>query len=101
MLTVNNVVKDNDSTITKYDCNFIAECDGSGIWANTNGRKVQVTAITVHEYESVMHVNVTHDSTWDIYSDYGFANAISKALGYKVRFTEQGMQDDNYASLEA
>ena len=42
-----------------------------------------------------------HDSTWDIYTDYGFAAAISKALGYEVRFTEQGMQDDYCASMEA
>ena len=100
MLTVNNVVKDDDSTTTTYDCNFIAECDGSSIWADTNGRKVQVTAISVCEFTDYKSVYVTHDSTWDIYTDYGFAAAISKALGYEVGFTEQGMQDDYCASME-
>ena len=104
MLTVNNVVKDNDSTITTYDCNFIAECDGSSIWSDTTNKKVRVTGICIVERKFEEHtykdVNVTHDSTWVIYTDKGFERAISKALGYKVRFTEQGMQDDNYASME-
>ena len=101
MLTVNNVVKDDDSTTTTYNCNFIAECDGSSIWADTNGRKVQVTAISVCEFTDYKSVEVTHDSTWVIYTDKGFERAISKALGFTVHFTEQGMQDDNYASMEA
>ena len=46
-------------------------------------------------------VNVTHNTTWDIYTDSAFENAISKLVGFAVQFTEQGMQDDNYASLEA
>jgi hypothetical protein len=44
---------------------------------------------------------VMHDSTWDIYSDSAFEAAISAALGYDVGFTEQGMQEDERASMEA
>ena len=46
-------------------------------------------------------IDVAHDTTWDIYTDSGFESAISKVLGYDVTFTEQGMQQDNYASMEA
>jgi hypothetical protein len=46
-------------------------------------------------------VNVTHDSTWDIYTDSAFEAAISEALGFTVGFTEQGMQEDEFASMEA
>jgi beta-lactamase class D len=49
---------------------------------------------------SVM-VNVEHNSTWDIYTDTGFESAISAALGFAVTFTEQGMQEDELASMEA
>jgi hypothetical protein len=45
-------------------------------------------------------VDVEHDTTWDIYTDSGFEAAISAALGFDVGFTEQGMQDDGYASME-
>jgi len=44
---------------------------------------------------------VTHDADWEIYTDTGFEAAISTALGFDVSFTEQGMQDDNFASMEA
>ena len=48
-------------------------------------------------------VNVTHDGgkgSWNMYTDSGFEDAISKALGFSVSFTEQGMQEDNFASME-
>jgi hypothetical protein len=37
---------------------------------------------------------------WRIYTDDGFEESISVALGFDVTFTEQGMQDDGVASLE-
>jgi len=43
---------------------------------------------------------VEHDATWNIYTDSGFENAISKTLNMDVSFTEQGMQDDELASME-
>ena len=36
----------------------------------------------------------------NIYTDNGFEKAISNLLGFEVQFTEQGMQDDGYASME-
>jgi hypothetical protein len=35
-----------------------------------------------------------------MYTDSGFESAISELLGFEVRFTEQGMQDNGYASME-
>ena len=34
------------------------------------------------------------------YTDSGFAEVVSKLLGCDVSYTEQGMQQDNYASME-
>ena len=99
------VTQEEDCTITNYDCDFIAQCDGSSIWSDTTNKQVHVTGICVVEqvYDGDVYksINVTHDSTWQIYTDEGFAAAISEVLGYAVSFTEQGMQDDNYASMEA
>jgi hypothetical protein len=95
---------DDDITMQNYACNFTVTTVGDGLWGCEQGRKVNVTTICVitegdvdNDYKTV---NVTHDSTWDIYSDTAFSNAISAALGYAVGFTEQGMQEDNYASME-
>lgn len=100
MLTVKRFDYNDDGNFVEYTCNFIAECDGSSIWGDTQGRRVTVTEIAVNDFGEYKSVGVTHDSTWDIYTDKGFAAAISRALGYKVGFTEQGMQEDCYASME-
>lgn len=100
MLTVKNTTKDDDCTNVEYTCNFVAECDGSSFWGDTAGRRVNVTGISVSDFGDFKSIYVTHDSTWDIYTDKGFARAISNALGYRVGFTEQGMQEDNLASME-
>lgn len=101
MLTVANVTHDDDVTTTEYTCDFVAACDGTSIWADTAGKQVRVTAIVVHEEaDGYKHVTVTHDSDWTIYTDKGFEQAISAALGYNVEFTEQGMQEDELASME-
>jgi hypothetical protein len=102
-LTVKETTRDEDEDLTStyYECDFVAQCNGTSIWANTAGRSLRVTAIAVHEYEGgYKMVNVTHDGTWDIYTDEGFEAAITAALGYAVSFTEQGMQEDGFASME-
>jgi hypothetical protein len=105
MLTLVHTEVEDCVTIKRYACDFIVECAGDSIWADTAGRKVNVRGVTVIEeqYDKDEHwvqVNVEHDSTWDIYTDSGFEAAISEAVGFAVRFTEQGMQEDNYASME-
>ena len=90
---------------TNYAAQGVVECAGDSIWGDTNGRVVNVEGVRVRKttYDdgcvSTM-VDVEHDTTWDIYTDSGFAEAISEAVGFAVNFTEQGMQDDGFASME-
>ena len=105
MLTLVNKTTDTDGmTHTEYSCDFEAQCDGTSIWTDTLGLKVHVTGIDVFEGgdygEGYKQVDVGHTNIWEIYTDKGFARAISEALGYDVYFTEQGMQEDGFASME-
>jgi len=101
MITVASVTQEDDVTETVYDCDFVAACNGTSIWGDTAGKQVQVSGICVREEDGYKSVNVTHNADWTIYTDKGFAAAISRALGYDVDFTEQGMQEDCFASMEA
>ena len=95
--------------VTRYDVEGYAVCDYSGLWGYDGAAQVAVTAIEVREetYEdestSTM-VYVEHNAggtgDWRIYTDKGFEDSISTALGFDVTFTEQGMQDDGIASME-
>ena len=83
-------------------------CDGTSIWDDTNGKEVIVTQIAVHELklpefscEGYKEINVRHNANWEIYTDRGFEKAISDFLGFAVMFTEQGMQTNGIASMEA
>ena len=103
-LTLNEFVKEQDCTIANFNCDFVVTTAGDGLWGCEANRQVRVTGISivtnVYDNEAYIMVNVTHDSTWDIYTDTAFETAISEAVGLTVRFTEQGMQDDNFASME-
>ena len=76
---------------------------------------VTVTSIHIHENfdedgDSSIHIAVCYnvdgvdgaevEGSWRLYTDTGFTEAISTLLGTQVFFTEQGMQDDGYASME-
>lgn len=104
-LTLANYNVERDCTVANYNCNFTVTTAGDGYWDCEAGRVVTVTSISVvtcaYEDNINVTVNVTHDSTWDIYTDTAFSDAISAALGFAVGFTEQGMQEDNFASMEA
>jgi hypothetical protein len=95
--------------VTRYDAEGFAQCNGSSIWDYEGDLKVAVSAVEVHNatYEdgdtsTMIYVEHTAngDGDWRIYTDEGFEESISKALGYDVTFTEQGMQDWGVASLE-
>ena len=47
-----------------------------------------------------INVEVSHDGPYQIYTDSGFEEAISKIIGHEVMWSEQGMQDDGHAHLE-
>ena len=98
---------DVQDTITEHSVTGSVQLAGDSIWGYTGPSTVDVSAIQVvkttyaDDNTTSTLVNVTHNTTWDIYTDSAFENAISKVLGFAVSFTEQGMQDNNYASLEA
>ena len=88
---------------------------GDGYWDAEAGRTVTLTGYTVRRYTAediadgvdwaaegdIAHVTVEHDSTWDVYTDSAFVAAAQQYTGIAdLNFTEQGMQDDNYASME-
>jgi len=103
-LTLTRFERDTDSIITDFACDFTVTTAGDGLWGCEAGRRVHCTGITIinniYDGEVYTMVNVTHDSTWDIYTDTGFEEAISEAVGFAVTFTEQGMQEDELASME-
>ena len=96
--------------VTRYDAEGYAECNGSSIWDYDGDLRVAVTAVEVHEMtynddgdtSTMVYVEHTANGTgdWRIYTDDGFEESISVALGFDVTFTEQGMQEDGIASME-
>ena len=88
---------------------------GDGYWGAEAGREVTLTGFTVDyinadTYEDcnegddnavIGHVAVEHDSTWDVYTDTGFQEAAANYTNIMgLGFTEQGMQNDQLASME-
>ena len=81
------------------------ETAGDSYWRESGYEIVSIHSITIREYdmddEHYFDVYVRHDSEWTIYTDSGFERAISDAIGHEVRWSEQGMQEDGMAHLEA
>ena len=81
------------------------ETAGDSYWRESGSEIVSIHSITIREYEMddehYFDVYVRHDSEWTIYTDSGFERAISDAIGHEVRWSEQGMQEDGMAHLEA
>jgi hypothetical protein len=112
-LTLATTDTDTDSVSTTYDCNVEVQLAGDSIW-DCELEAVTVTSIHIHENfwddTSTVHITVCYDvdgvngeeveGSWRLYTDSGFTDAISVLLGTTVFFTEQGMQDDGYASME-
>ena len=104
-LTLVRFEKETDCIVQDFACAFTVTTAGDGLWGCEAGRKIKVTGISIvtntYDDELYVQVNVTHNSTWDIYTDSAFEAAISEAVGFAVTFTEQGMQEDEFASMEA
>ena len=112
-LTLAGTDTDTDSVSTTYNCNVEVQLAGDSIW-DCELEAVTVTSIHIHENfwddTSTVHIAVCYDvdgvdgseveGSWRLYTDSGFTEAIGKLLGTTVFFTEQGMQDDGYASME-
>ena len=101
------VTKEDDTTNTEYKCKVKVQLAGDSIW-DCKLKTVTITGINISETDwgdgdTSIHIAVTHtgkEGSWRIYTDSGFEGAVSDLLGTSVSFTEQGMQDDGYASME-
>jgi hypothetical protein len=111
-LTLASTDTDTDSISTTYDCNVEVQLAGDSAW-DCELEAVTVTSIHIHESfdedgDSSIHITVCYnvdgdaeyEGSWRLYTDTGFEEAISELLGTQVFFTEQGMQDDGFASME-
>ena len=110
-LTFVSTQVEGDTTNTNYDCNVEVQLAGDSIW-DCELEAVTVTSIHISETfwddTSTIHIAVCYnvngddeyEDSWRIYTDSGFEAAVSALLGTDVMFTEQGMQDDGYASME-
>ena len=113
-LTLAGTETNEDSISTTYNCNVEVQLAGDSIW-DCELEAVTVTSIHIHEQwwdelegDSSIHITVCYnvngdteyEGSWRLYTDTGFAETISTLLGTEVMFTEQGMQDNGYASME-
>ena len=112
-LTLAGTETNEDSVSTTYNCNVEVQLAGDSIW-DCELETVTVTSIHIHENfwdedgDSSIHITVCYnvngdteyEDSWRLYTDSGFSDAISALLGTAVDFTEQGMQEDGYASME-
>jgi hypothetical protein len=113
-LTLANTDTSEDSISTTYNCNVLVQLAGDSCW-DCELEAVTVTSVHIHEQwwdeldgDSSIHITVCYnvngdteyEDSWRLYTDSGFADAISTLLGTEVMFTEQGMQEDGYASME-
>ena len=62
--------------------------------------KVEILPRGDEDGVAMADVFVEHDGPMEIYTDSGFEAEISKIVGFKVEFTEAGMQQPGIASLE-
>jgi hypothetical protein len=101
---------------TTYECDVVATLAHDGIWdcELTDADEVRIKTINVNEgvagsdMDGYLHVGVVYtvngeeeyEGSWRIYTDSGFEECVSELLGFSVSFTEQGMQDDGFASME-
>ena len=117
-LTVKEVdTSDEDVVETTYTCDVWVDVRGDSIWdcAITDSDEVRITEICVCEGTSggdddgfvsvnvyyTVNGNAEYPDSWRLYTDSGFEEAVSLLLGFEVSFTEQGMQEDGIASMEA
>jgi hypothetical protein len=118
-LTVKEVdTSDEDVVETTYTCDEVVAIAGDSIWdcTITDKDEIRITEICVCEGttgdafgDRFINVNVYYTvngnaeyaDSWRLYTDSGFEAAVSELLGFEVGFTEQGMQEDGVASMEA
>ena len=112
-LTLVGSVQEDETLNTEYKCTRTVVLAGDSIW-DCELKTVCITSIHIAEtdYDGdgdiSTHIGVVYtvdgatdvEGSWRLYTDTGFASVVSMLLGTDVSYTEQGMQDNNYASME-
>jgi len=113
LLTFVSTEVDENVLCTEYKCNVDVTLAGDSIWDCTL-EAVTITGVYIAETfdeedgDIYTHIavaytvngNEDYEGSWRLYTDSGFAEAVGELLLTDVCFTEQGMQEDNYASME-
>ena len=113
LLTFVSTEVDENILLTEFKCNVDVTLAGDSIW-DCEIERVTITGVYIAETfdeedgDIYTHIavaytvdgNEDYEGSWRLYTDSGFADAVSKLLLTDVIFTEQGMQEDNYASME-
>jgi hypothetical protein len=119
-LTLVSKELDSDKMLnTHYSCDVRATLAGDSIWdcTFTDADDIRIKDIYINEgmeggdYTGYRHIAVYYtvngfddgealEESWRMYTDSGFENTVSELLGETIFFTEQGMQEDGYASME-
>jgi hypothetical protein len=87
--------------------NNVVQLAGDSIWQGEKRGEpvtdtVNVGKISIHkDGDGYASVSVEHDGPWTIYTDTGFEDAISDIIDMPVSWSEQGMQEEGTAHLEA
>lgn len=112
-LTLVSTEVDDNILLTDFKCNVDVTLAGNSAW-DCDIERVTITGIHISETfdeddgDVYIHIGVTYnvdgdedyEGSWRLYTDSGFEEAVGELLATEVCFTEQGMQDDNYASME-
>ena len=112
-LTLVSRQQEGETLNTEYKCTRTVVLAGDSLWDCTL-KTVCITGIhiaeTVYDEDEDIstHIGVTYtvngatdvEGSWRLYTDTGFEAVVSKLLGCDVSYTEQGMQNDNLASME-
>jgi len=111
-LTLVGVTQEDDTTNTEYKCNVDVTLAGDSIWdcelETVTIKSIHISETDWGDSDTSIHIAVCYEvdgeeeyeDSWRLYTDSGFEEAVSTLLGTSVSFTEQGMQDDGYASME-
>ena len=113
LLTFVSKEADENVLLTDFTCNVDVTLAGDSIWDCTL-EAVTITGVyiaeTFNEEDGDIYTHIAvaytvdgnedYEGSWRLYTDSGFEEAVGKLLLTDVSFTEQGMQEDNYASME-
>ena len=93
-----------ETSMRSRKLNYTVKLAGNGVWGAEKDRSVVIGRYEIKYWgtgKNQWEVLVEHDSTWDIYTDMGFLEAVKNITNMpNLQWSEQGMQKDGVAHLE-